>query len=112
LNAEIYMSATTGDIDITADGRNGKFARSKVSQRLRQRKRAAVITRWLRKNSFVCGAVFSRTTNPNIYGLWRAFCVVDSRKCWCLQFLRGNVKVIANRSHYGYDGSSAMPHRL
>lgn len=43
------MSATTDDIDITADGRNGKFARSKVSQCLRQRKRAAVITRWLRK---------------------------------------------------------------
>ncbi len=43
------MSATTDDIDITADRRNGKFARSKVSQCLRQRKRAAVITRWLRK---------------------------------------------------------------
>jgi hypothetical protein len=43
------MSATTDDIDITAEGRNGKFARSKVSQRLHQQNRAAVITRWLRK---------------------------------------------------------------
>jgi uncharacterized protein len=43
------MSATIDDIEITADENNCKPARSKASQRLSQRRRAAVITRWLRK---------------------------------------------------------------